>query len=67
VTGTQEPTQKDTDKEPNMAKHRVTLIPGDGIGPECVAATVEIINATGVDIEWIERHAGERVFAQGIA
>ena len=34
-----------------MAKHRVTVIPGDGIGPECVNAAVDIINATGVDIE----------------
>ena len=50
-----------------MTGHKVTLIPGDGIGPECVATTVDIINATGVEIDWIERHAGERVFAQGIA
>src|SRR4028118_475578 len=35
-----------------MAKHIVTLIPGDGIGPEIVAATVQIIEASGVDIEW---------------
>jgi isocitrate dehydrogenase (NAD+) len=35
-----------------MAKHTVTLIPGDGIGPEIIAATVRIIEATGVDIEW---------------
>lgn len=33
-------------------KHTVTLIPGDGIGPEIVAATVRVIEATGVDIEW---------------
>lgn len=33
-------------------KHTVTLIPGDGIGPEIVAATVRIVDATGVDIEW---------------
>ncbi len=50
-----------------MTRHAVTVIPGDGIGPECVAAAVEIINATGVGIDWIERHAGERVFKQGIA
>lgn len=50
-----------------MARHTVTVIPGDGIGPECVAAAVDIINATGVGIDWIERHAGERVFKQGIA
>ena len=33
-------------------KHNITLIPGDGIGPEIVAATVRIIEATGVEIEW---------------
>ncbi len=35
-----------------MAKHIITLIPGDGIGPEIVAATVRIIEASGVEIEW---------------
>ncbi|MDQ3323510.1 MAG: isocitrate/isopropylmalate family dehydrogenase, partial [Acidobacteriota bacterium] len=35
-----------------MSKHTITLIPGDGIGPEIVAATVRIIEASGVDIEW---------------
>jgi isocitrate dehydrogenase (NAD+) len=33
-------------------KHTITLIPGDGIGPEIVAATVRIIESTGVDIAW---------------
>ena len=33
-------------------KHTVTLIPGDGIGPEIVAATVRIIEATGIEFEW---------------
>ena len=35
-----------------MSKHIITLIPGDGIGPEIVAATVGTLEATGVDIEW---------------
>jgi isocitrate dehydrogenase (NAD+) len=35
-----------------MAKHTITLIPGDGIGPEITAATVRIIEAAGVDVEW---------------
>ena len=35
-----------------MAKHTITLIPGDGIGPEIVAATVRIVEAGGVDIAW---------------
>lgn len=33
-------------------KHTITLIPGDGIGPEIVAAAVRVIEATGVEIEW---------------
>ena len=35
-----------------MKKHTITLIPGDGIGPEIIAATVRIIEATGVEINW---------------
>jgi len=35
--------------------HRITLIPGDGIGPEVTAAVVRIIDAAGVKIDW-ERH-----------
>ncbi len=35
-----------------MSKHTITLIPGDGIGPEIIAATVRILEASGVDIEW---------------
>lgn len=41
-----------------MAKHRVTLIPGDGIGPEVTEATVRVIEAAGVDIEWDRQDAG---------
>ncbi|MCC6162371.1 MAG: NAD-dependent isocitrate dehydrogenase [Acidobacteria bacterium] len=44
--------------------HRVTLIPGDGIGPEVSAAVVRIIAAAGVDIEWEEHHAGVTAVAQ---
>lgn len=33
-------------------KHTITLIPGDGIGPEIVAATVRVIESAGVEIEW---------------
>ena len=41
-----------------MAKHTITLIPGDGIGPEIVSETVRIIEATGVEIEWETHIAG---------
>ncbi len=39
-------------------KHTITLVPGDGIGPEIVAATVRTIEATGVDIEWETQFGG---------
>ena len=42
--------------------HTITLIPGDGIGPEVTAAVLRVVAATGVSIEW-ERHiAGVQAF-----
>jgi isocitrate dehydrogenase (NAD+) len=38
--------------------HKVTLIPGDGIGPEVVSAAVRILEATGVKFEWESYAAG---------
>ncbi len=42
-------------------KYRVTLIPGDGIGPELAAATCRAIEATGVEIDWDVQNAGADV------
>jgi len=42
---------------PPMA-HRVTLIPGDGTGPELTEATRRVLEATGVELEWEVREAG---------
>ncbi len=42
-------------------KHRVTLIPGDGIGPELVRAVRLCVEATGVAIEWEEVQAGAEI------
>ena len=39
--------------------HTVTLIPGDGIGPDITAATKTVVEATGVKIKWEEIQAGE--------
>jgi isocitrate dehydrogenase (NAD+) len=41
--------------------HRVILIPGDGIGPEVTEAMRDVVDATGVDIEWEVRDAGAAV------
>ena len=38
--------------------HRITLIPGDGTGPEIAEATRRVLEATGVPIEWDVQHAG---------
>jgi isocitrate dehydrogenase (NAD+) len=42
--------------------HRITLIPGDGIGPEVTKATVRILEATGVKFEWETFAAGAEAF-----
>jgi len=42
----------------------VTLIPGDGIGPEVAQATVKIIDASGVKINWHLHNAGEAQIAK---
>jgi isocitrate dehydrogenase (NAD+) len=42
--------------------HRVTLIPGDGIGPEVAQAVVRILEATGVHFEWERFAAGAEAF-----
>src|SRR6187397_2315929 len=44
--------------------HRVTLIPGDGIGPELAEATTRVLDATGIGFEWETVEAGESAIAQ---
>ncbi len=38
--------------------HKITLIPGDGIGPEVADATARVVEATGVAVEWERVDAG---------
>jgi isocitrate dehydrogenase len=45
----------------------VTLIPGDGIGPECVESARRIVEAAGAPIGWEPAEAGAAVFTKGIA
>ncbi len=44
--------------------HRVTLIPGDGIGPELAEATRRVLDASGVAFDWEVVDAGEAVMAE---
>jgi isocitrate dehydrogenase (NAD+) len=43
--------------------HRVTLIPGDGIGPELAEATRRVLDATGIEFAWEVVEAGEAMIA----
>lgn len=47
-----------------MAKHKITLLPGDGIGPEVTASVVSIIECAGVDVEWEKYFAGAEALAR---
>jgi isocitrate dehydrogenase (NAD+) len=44
--------------------HRITLIPGDGTGPELTEATCRVLEATGVDLDWDVREAGVDVMEE---
>jgi isocitrate dehydrogenase len=49
-----------------FSKRKITVIPGDGIGPEVVAAALKVIEATGVEIEPEICLAGAKAFEKGI-
>ncbi|MGH3050773.1 MAG: isocitrate/isopropylmalate family dehydrogenase, partial [Gaiellaceae bacterium] len=44
--------------------YRVTLIPGDGIGPELTEATRRVLEATGIEFDWDIQHAGVDVMEE---
>ncbi|MBN1406091.1 MAG: isocitrate/isopropylmalate dehydrogenase family protein [Candidatus Omnitrophica bacterium] len=44
--------------------HKVTFIPGDGIGPDVADAAKRCVDATGVKIDWIYKEAGSDVIAK---
>jgi isocitrate dehydrogenase (NAD+) len=44
--------------------HRVTLIPGDGIGPEVVEAARRVVEATGIDLAWDRQDMGAGAFSR---
>ncbi len=44
--------------------YKITLIPGDGIGPEVTEAMVRVVEASGINIEWERIYAGEKVIEE---
>src|SRR5450756_1032262 len=47
-----------------MGRHTVTLIPGDGVGPEICEATVRVLESTGVEFDWDVQQAGAAAIAE---
>ncbi|GAC1683603.1 MAG: isocitrate/isopropylmalate dehydrogenase family protein [Candidatus Dormibacteraceae bacterium] len=47
-----------------MGRHAVTLVPGDGVGPEICDASVRVLEATGVEFDWDVQQAGEAAIAK---
>jgi isocitrate dehydrogenase (NAD+) len=47
-----------------MAQHKITLLPGDGIGPEVTASVVAIIECAGVDVEWESYFVGAEALSR---
>jgi isocitrate dehydrogenase (NAD+) len=47
-----------------VSRHAVTLIPGDGVGPEICDAAVRVLEATGVQFDWDVHQAGENVIKE---
>jgi isocitrate dehydrogenase (NAD+) len=47
-----------------VARHVVTLIPGDGVGPEICDASVRVLEATGVEFDWDVQQAGANVMSK---
>ncbi|MGI6611549.1 MAG: isocitrate/isopropylmalate dehydrogenase family protein [Limnochordia bacterium] len=41
--------------------HKITLIPGDGVGPELTAAATRVLEATNVEFDWEVHHAGAEI------
>jgi isocitrate dehydrogenase (NAD+) len=44
-----------------MTPYRVVHVPGDGIGPEVTYAARRVVDATGIDVDWVLAEAGEQV------
>jgi isocitrate dehydrogenase (NAD+) len=47
-----------------VSTHAVTLVPGDGVGPEICDAAVRVLEATGVGFDWDVHQAGENVIKE---
>lgn len=52
-----------------MSSYRIALLPGDGIGPECMSATIAVLNSLssatpGLDFQFTSHHAGAELYRE---
>ena len=45
-------------------KYQIAVVPGDGIGPEVVSAAQRVVEATGIQVSWVEGEAGAEAYAR---
>lgn len=50
-----------------MSKRKIAVIPGDGIGPEITAATINILESVGFHAEWVHFDAGMSAITKGLS
>src|SRR5882672_4841691 len=60
----QEPVEAPSRQSNGLTRHAVTLIPGDGVGPEICQASARVLEATGVEFDWDVQQAGEAAIAE---
>ena len=49
-----------------MSKRRIAVVPGDGIGPELMSVTLEILEVAGFDADWVYLEAGQPAMDKGL-
>src|SRR5271170_3262955 len=49
-----------------MSKTQIAVIPGDGIGPEIMNATIAILEATGLEADWVKLPGGMSAIEKGM-
>jgi isocitrate dehydrogenase (NAD+) len=45
-----------------VSAHRVVVLPGDGVGPDVVRAAQDVLEATGLEFEWVSCEVGQQAF-----
>ena len=60
------PANQNAQRAPDARSNRVVVLPGDGIGPEVMAAACGILKAAAPELDWLPGEAGRAVFDKGV-